>query len=328
MDFTPEFFEKENRFGFEIPTMIKRAWAAELEVLQVISEICGRRGLQYFADWGTLLGAVRHRGFIPWDDDIDICLKREDYDVLIRVLPEELPEGFAMAGLYADSERLRTRAQWLHSRVIVDDNWDFQELLRRFHGFPYSGAGVDIFPLDYLPEDRELFELQKLIVGYGLLTLQGWDMFLHNGELENRLIHIEELFGAPLPRDESTMYVLQRRLDATAAFCYENEAVEMTESPFYLDIESYHLKKEWYEKAITLPFEQIEIAVPCAYQEVLTAQYGDYMTPVQGLQAHTYPFYAPREKELVRQIRANGFEGTVEDFCQKILNGELRVKMI
>lgn len=328
MEFAPEFFEKEIRSGFEIPMMMKRAWAAELEVLQVVADVCERNGLQYYADWGTLLGAVRHQGFIPWDDDMDICLKRKDYDELIRVLPEELPEGFALVGLYADSERLRKRAQWLHSRVIVDDNWDFQELLKRFHGFPYSGVGIDIFPLDYLPADEELFDLQKMIISYGILTLQSWDMFLNSGELENRLIRMEELLGAPLPRDASTMYVLQRRLDAAAALWHENEAAEMTESPFYLDMENYHLKKEWYENVITLPFEHIEIAVPCGYREVLTAQYGDYMTPVQGAQAHTYPFYALREKELVRQIRANGFEGTVEEFCQKMLNGEIQVKML
>lgn len=75
--------KKEVRCDFEISAMMKRAWAAQMEVLEVVDEICQRNGLQYFADWGTLLGAIRHQGFIPWDDDIDICMKRKDYNQLI-----------------------------------------------------------------------------------------------------------------------------------------------------------------------------------------------------------------------------------------------------
>lgn len=330
MEFAPEFFQKEVRCGFEIPEMMKRAWAAELEVLEVVVDICERNGLQYFADWGTLLGAVRHQGFIPWDDDMDICLKREEYMELIRILPEQLPKGFALAGLYADSERLRNHAQWTHSSVIADDNgyWGIQELMKRFHGFPYSGFGIDIFPLDYLPTDTELFNAQKLIVAYGVSILQNWDICVNNGELEKRLAYMEELCGMSLPRDNSTMPVLRRRLDAIIALYQENEAEEMSESPFYLDNESYHMKKEWYDRAVKLPFENIEIAVPCGYHEVLTAQYGDYKKPVRGLQAHTYPFYAPKERELLRQLRENGFSGTVDEFCHNVLHGEFKVKML
>lgn len=66
MQFTQNFFNPEIREGFEISAMMKRAWAAQMEVLQVVADICKKNGLEYFADWGTLLGAVRHQGFIPW----------------------------------------------------------------------------------------------------------------------------------------------------------------------------------------------------------------------------------------------------------------------
>lgn len=73
---------------------MKRAWAAELEVLSEIDKICKKHNIQYFADWGTLLAAVRHEGFIPWDDDLDITMKREDYHRFMEIAQTELPEGF------------------------------------------------------------------------------------------------------------------------------------------------------------------------------------------------------------------------------------------
>ena len=121
MEFPQNYFCAEVRDDFEIPAMMKRAWAAELEVLSVIADVCERHHLQYFADYGTLLGAVRHKGFIPWDDDIDICMLREDYMELIRVLPDELPQGFCMAGMYAREKRLQMAAYVPHLRVMADE---------------------------------------------------------------------------------------------------------------------------------------------------------------------------------------------------------------
>lgn len=87
MKFDDDFFKAEVREGFEITSMMKRAWAAQMEVFQVVADVCRKNKLRYFADWGTLLGAVRHKGMIPWDDDIDICLMREEYNELIKILP-------------------------------------------------------------------------------------------------------------------------------------------------------------------------------------------------------------------------------------------------
>jgi lipopolysaccharide cholinephosphotransferase len=95
------FFKEEIRCGFTVPEMMKRVWAVEMEVLGEIHRICMNYGLTYYAFWGTLLGVVRHQGFIPWDDDIDIAMKRKDYQRLMKVLPDELPEGYYISSSYA-----------------------------------------------------------------------------------------------------------------------------------------------------------------------------------------------------------------------------------
>ena len=92
MEFPKEFFLDEVREGFYVPAMMKRAWAAELEILVEIDKICEKHKLHYYIDYGTLLGAVRHKGFIPWDDDIDIMMFRHDYEIFSEVAQAELPE--------------------------------------------------------------------------------------------------------------------------------------------------------------------------------------------------------------------------------------------
>lgn len=87
----------------------------------------------------------------------------------------------------------------------------------------------------------------------------------------------------------------------------------------------YRVKNEWFDEMRYVPFEHVRIPVPGNYDEVLKAQFGDYMTPSQVKGGHDYPFYAEMEKELVKQIRAVGFMGSVEEFCEKVSTGELQV---
>ena len=79
MNIPDGFLEGEIRNSFYVETMMKKTWAAQLKVLSVVDEICKKNNIQYFADWGTLLGAVRHKGYIPWDDEMDITMKLDVY---------------------------------------------------------------------------------------------------------------------------------------------------------------------------------------------------------------------------------------------------------
>ena len=74
-------------------TRIKQVQAANLKVLKAVDHICRKHGIHYLLDAGTLIGAVRHKGFIPWDDDVDIAFMRKDYEHFIKVAKKELPEG-------------------------------------------------------------------------------------------------------------------------------------------------------------------------------------------------------------------------------------------
>ena len=102
VQYPESYFEGEERDGFYIEPMMKKAWAAQIEVLLEVQKVCEKNGIQYFAEYGTMLGAVRHKGFIPWDDDLDICMRREDYMKFISVVERDLPKDFVVLNIHTE----------------------------------------------------------------------------------------------------------------------------------------------------------------------------------------------------------------------------------
>lgn len=118
----------------------------ELKVIRLISEICEKHGLRYFMVGGTMLGATRHKGFIPWDDDADVAMPRPDYEKFIEVAPKELPAGYEFL-TYRKTEgyhRGFNRVVDMNVTVINASNETEQR----------ENAWVDIFPLDGMPSSR------------------------------------------------------------------------------------------------------------------------------------------------------------------------------
>lgn len=324
MELPKEFFRDEIREGFMVPELMKRAWGAELEVLQVVADICERHSIPWFADSGTLLGAVRHRGFIPWDDDIDISLKRPDYNRLIALLPAELPEGFCLSGMYAEDRRLQRAAFVPHSRVMADEEyWEFEDYMRRFHGFPFFRIGIDIFPLDYMPGDPEMPELQKMILEKIWVLLLKWekDEDYPVAACEEQLCEVEELCAVSLKRDDIANQ-LWRLYDAVSALGREEESDRITMYHFWIDKPELIFKKEWFEKSIPLPFENGSMPAPVGYEGVLEKWYGDYRIPVRGSADHSYPFYAGQQEELEKMFRKKGITRSITEFCRGVMEME------
>ena len=86
--------EEEIRDGYKVSADMKKLWSVQMEILDQIDQICERHNITYYADGGTLLGAVRHKGFIPWDDDLDICMFKDELDKFIKYAKEELKDPY------------------------------------------------------------------------------------------------------------------------------------------------------------------------------------------------------------------------------------------
>jgi len=200
MKYQDSYFEDEVRAGFYIDSKMKCAWAAQIEVLNRIDEICDKYNIQYFVEWGSMLGTVRHGGFVPWDDDLDISMKRVDFERFLKVAKDELPEYYHVLS-YHDAGYYDIMA-----RVINGTNLDFSnEFLDEYHNTPFV-CGVDIFPIDYVARDKKLEKLQYDIVMF-LKTLADVSSndpdFFSDEEFEAELCKAESLTGQTIDRSKN-----------------------------------------------------------------------------------------------------------------------------
>ncbi len=307
LTFDEDYFKDEYREGFLVPSQMKSAWAAQLEVLVEVIRICNKHNIEYYADWGTLLGVVRHKGFIPWDDDIDIAMKRKDYNRFLTVVIEELPKGWKLLHSSGDIKYDNGIARIVNATSIDTS----EERLNNFHKCPFV-IGVDIFPLDYFPKNLEYEDIQKNI----LTIVTGIIIFIKDGsynydEVEEKIKQVEQLCNIFINRNGLIINQLYNLCDRLSSIYTSDESENLTcfcgTTPAYIG-EKIKLKKEWYDETIQMPFENIMITVPKRYNEILTVLYGDYMVPIKTEdfeEMHDYPFYKEQEKVLNEYIKNN-----------------------
>ncbi len=126
-------------------SVLRRQQLLMLEILDAVDAVCRKHNIPYWLSSGTLIGAVRHKGFIPWDDDVDIEMLKDDFDHLMKVLPDELPERFALQTHETDPNYFFTFAK------VRDKTTHIEETLTYGRIFKEQGAYIDIFPMEHLP---------------------------------------------------------------------------------------------------------------------------------------------------------------------------------
>ena len=142
-------------------------WDAEQSILDEIDRVCRENGLRYSLAYGTLIGAIRHQGFIPWDDDVDIMMPREDYDRLIALWPTAASKAFVVDNCddHPDSVNNFSKIRKNHTTFLQFE----VERTRSYH----KGFFVDLFPADRVPEGRLAQMIQFLDFSLNLLYNRG-----------------------------------------------------------------------------------------------------------------------------------------------------------
>jgi len=258
-----DFFKEEIKCGYRISEAQKMVWAMQLDLYLVFEEICKKYGLKYYVMFGSLLGAIRHNGFIPWDDDIDVAMPRKDYDIFMKVAPQELEEPYALQCPYTYPNCFITNI------TLRNSMGTFTSI--RFKTLDYNkGIPMDIFPLDYCNPDTLTQDQEKILEH--ILRCSSW-MNLQNPHLtlEEKSKYLKHKTDNPLldwemiqkiasnPEYEGSEYLVQTVVIVKRWYG--------TASPI--------LRSEWFEKTEMHQFETIKVSIPSGWDKTLSKLYGD-----------------------------------------------------
>lgn len=272
------FLDEEVRCGYTVTKQMKELWAVQIDLLFQLDKICKKHNLKYFADGGTLLGVIRHQGYIPWDDDIDVCMTRSDYEKLCKVAPKELKYPY-----FFQNERTDPGCVFGFSKICNSDTAMVLEVNKNRNFKFNQGINIDIFPQDNVPDDEEeqkkfFEELQKLRKNGKIFRNR---MHLDQGEnntpkrLYSFIMNLFKIKNRPYYKFEK---VCQR---------YNNTPCKLCGSISFRPERSIGLRHtDSFDKLIEKPFEFFTI--PCTEDDewYLNDFYGDWKTPVKGSSLH------------------------------------------
>ncbi len=250
--------------GIDIEEMQK----IELEILNCFSKFCEKHNLRYFLSNGTLLGAIRHKGFIPWDDDVDVYMPRNDYMTFLQLAGSSLGEHYILRTPYNSKKYIYTYTKLYDDRTILIE---WPETVRY-----QIGVYIDIFPVDGLPDsiteiNDYFIKIRKLIRKNWLFILAG-KRYTYDTRLSRKVYGYMIVFLAWLMGKKFYF----KKLDKLArSFDFEKSNYVALSVAGYGEVEI--IKQSGFAACKKVQFENNFFNAPAGYHEYLTSLYGDYL---------------------------------------------------
>ena len=309
--FPEEYYEREIRRGFTVSEVMKRSWAVDQELMAGLQEICKNHSLCMFACYGTLLGAIRERGFIAWDDDIDVGFVGDDYVRFLDILSSDYPEQYNILNPYTRTWYKMNFTHITNSRSVSFS----REHLEKRHGCPFM-TGPDVYPYYYLPRnpDEEVYILEMLSRIDELIALNRQSMACSeeagsfdagsglNETIAVKLVELQHETGYIFAADRPLDNQLEILYDQVCRVTEEADADYVVRYDEYTKDRSKKFLKKCLEHTVDVPFENITMPVPIGYDEILRARFGTaYIRPSRERGAHDYPYYRKQLDERLYQ---------------------------
>ncbi len=261
-----------------------------LQTYKAFAAFCQNNDIHFCAAGGTMIGAVRHHGFIPWDDDMDVYMKRPDYNRIIALRNQLEGTDYELIDPKTD-DYYCAMAKFSHRNSTI---WEFQSIPSIF------GAYIDIFVLDY--EDGSLEQVVKKRMNYAKIV----NLFYISSNNHPAVVIMRHLLRGDLVK--SIWYVLQKSVLRGLRFVLKKQIIRNPENTRGAYLVAYTgtsgskdiFRSEWFDGSISLPFEDTFIDVPSGYDAFLTAMFGNYMSPppIEEQRSHHSLFYYNLDRRI------------------------------
>lgn len=285
-EYDPNFLNEEIRDGYLVTSDIKKLWLVQLDILNMFLNVCKKHNLHYFTEGGTTLGAVRHKGFIPWDDDIDVIMFRDDFMKLVQILKEELKYPYYME--YMETASFTMKIKRLDTTMIRLNNPE--DIPSEFNKSEYKSPkciGIDVFCFDNFPEEPDEIEKFKESLKFKAYVYRH-SRFAYDYQYKRFDVKIDDLnkFKNRIKTSFNDYQIICQtydNIDTKYIFnnCFPNH-LENFEQVKY---------KEDYQDYVIFPFEMFELRLPVGYERVLDMHYTKrtgipWQTPAKNLAYH------------------------------------------
>ena len=258
-----------------------------LDLLSWLSSFCEKNQIRWYCSYGTVLGAVRHKGFIPWDDDIDVMMPRPDYEQFLNLIESDKQDQVEVITCFNQKNYSN-----LHSKICLKNTTLIEMVNQPF----VEGLYVDVFPLDGCSRDEKVFRHQMKRIRRLSWAFEATSVPFSLKTTVKYLIegHLHVLRSIPyylIKPFLSRNRIIAQIEDLCKKNCYEKS--EYVVSFFGSYGYNERLKKDWIGEGCKTSFESLQVIIPSDYHEYLTHYYNNYMElpPISKRQSHHFVSY-------------------------------------